>query len=344
LNNEWYQKVKCAINAPNGEEMRALLEVVQRTGVYEQRSSPLHRACAVLLEEQTADQPSSINWLLNRLGNAGLPPSHADYLGLEVFPVFDPQMGSAQLGRATFRFVYDLLATLLEAPRLASHPLRERLERCVNRIQEKCRDYVFSKAPVFAIPRYAVEISLLPQSNQPNELIFLRTLQCTDSIFFTASILIEKANELIEYGDVVEAIVALHWLACLLSLLVPLLRPLICMSVESWLVIRLSIAQPSAIQSTYFHKLCAQLNQLRRILDHSHMPEEQLRYITTCTELLDLSHKSILLWYNAHIKIAAKYGQASASYKPKGVAWLEKQNPLYAFGKSSAPIEMMPSP
>jgi hypothetical protein len=30
-------------------------------------------------------------------------------------------------------------------------------------------------------------------------------------------------------------------------------------------------------------------------------------------------------WYEAHTKIAAKYGQATRDFKPAGVRWLEDQ-------------------
>jgi len=306
------------------------------------RSSPLRIACTVVLEEQTTELPASVGWLLKRIRDAGFPPAYPNYLAMDALGVCDPaRMSSPQLAKATFHLLYDLLLQLLEVPQLANHPQRARLEKPVHRILEKCREYAFSKTPVAALPRYAIEISLSPESNVLDELIFLRVLQCTDSVFFTTSALADTANEMIEYDNLVEAIVALHWLACLSSMLLPLLRPLVSMSIDNWWQIRPRIEKPSAIQSTYFHKLCGQLNQIRRILDHTHTSEEQQRYIPMCSELMDLAYASIQSWYNAHTRIAAKYGRATAVYKPKGVAWLEKQIPLPEFANSASAVKAL---
>lgn len=342
LENKWYDIVKQAISAPNGAEMKTIQNTLWSSGVYEMRTSPLRTACTVILEEQTTELPASVSWLLKRVREAGFPPAYPNYLGMDALAICDPaRMSSPQLAKATFHLIYDLLHQLLEVPQLADHPQRARLDKGVHRILEKCGEYAFSKTPVAALPHYAIEISLTPESNVSDELIFLRVLQTTDSIFFSTSALADTANEMIEYDNLVEAVVALHWLACLASLLMPLLRPLFCMSIDNWWLIRPRIEKPSAIQSTYFHKMCGQLNQIRRILDHTHTSEIQQRYIPVCSELLDDAYGSIQSWYNAHTRIAGKYGRATPTNKPKGVAWLEKQIPLPEFANSPNSVKAL---
>ncbi len=326
MQNERYPQLKAAVLAPDGADMHALLGQLRSQGVYGLRSSELQAACTTILDEQGDELPEALRWWVKRLQNAGLPPSYPDYLGLAALTAgCDLTPGSPQRAQQTLRLIHDLWSHLLEVPELQDHPRRAMLECRTAELLEVCRTYIFCRVPADGPAGWVVALSLVPESAVRDELIFLRVVQSTELVFDTATTLAGRAIEGVAYSHALEALVALHWMACLERLLLPLLRLLAPMGVEQWLAFRPLIVQPSAIQSMSFHGLVGQLNELNRILDHPRYPAEQRRYVPACRELLDHAMGELQTWYRAHTQIAAKYGQATRDFRPEGVRWLEKQ-------------------
>lgn len=310
---------------PISSEVDDFLYNIRSNGIFELKLSPLRFQSRAILERAETPLSPALKLLLTRIQNAGLFPSYFSYLGLEMLT---PQMNattSSQLARQTFRLVYDLLNYMLEIPDFWDHPERSQLEKRVHALQDKSRAYIFTKELILATPEDVVKMSLIPESNVREELIFLRILQCTDVIFFAATRLVDKAIEAMTYGDVLNVMAALHWVKCLEEMLIPLLRPLAVMKVTNWLAFRYLIDAPSAIQSLNFHNLNAQLELLKRISQHPRVPKEQQRYLSLSTAISTECLQNLHHWYYAHLKIAIKYGQNGPSEKSAGVQWLEAQ-------------------
>ncbi len=328
MSNNWYETLKNASIAPTGSDMDALLNTIWQTGVQEMNSPQIHMASTRVLEEQGDELIPSVQWLLRRLQGAGFFPSYTNYIGLNIFNFADDtQLSSPQIGKNTYRLIYDFLLYLLEIPQIQQHEHFEVLKKQVERIAEVCQEYVFPSETVGVYPGHIIKMTLLPESHVPEELVFMRVLQCTDLVFGTVTLLTNRAIEFITYGNALEAMQALHWATCLEKLLTPLLRPLLFMTIDSWVEIRPFIDRPSAIQSQHFHNLCARFSEIERIFNHPRVPESQNRYIALCQELATEANTLLQRWYKAHFRIADKYG-SFAKPKSKGVQWLENQNPL----------------
>src|SRR6266496_336005 len=312
--NEWYRKLKRAGQAriEENEGMEDLLGAIRKQGVYGLGSSELREASATLLQEQGTHFSHAVRWLFKRLQHAGLPPSYPCYVGTEVLNASwtEAAVGSGQVAKHTVRLIYELLAYLLEVPELQDHPRRVLLQQRVEELMEKCREHSFSSVPPDTPSADVVKVSLLPESSVSDELIFLRVVQSTELVFHAAARLTARTLEAIAYSDAVEAMGTLHWVVCLESFLLPLLRLLAPMSVEHWLELRPLIVRPSAIQSISFHHLSTQLNELHRILNHPRYASCQHAYLPGCQDLLNRASKAMSTWYKAHTRIATKYGQA----------------------------------
>jgi hypothetical protein len=325
--SEWYCWLRQAI--VDQEELERLLVVTRKEGVYRLGCTGLREAATRLLQEETHSQ--AVRCLLVRLEQAGLPPAYPCYIGVDLLTgAPSARAASGQVARNAVRLLYDLAASLLEVPELTDHPRREVLERCVETIMETCCEYTFSRIPPDSPHENVVSISLLPESQVVDELVFLRVVQCTELCFFTASQLAARALEAIAYSDALEVQCALHWIVCQASLLLPLLKLLAPMSVDSWLSFRPLIVRPSAIQSQSFHHLSTHLNEIQRVLHHPRYVAMQQAYLPCCQSLLSQAIKQLQTWYKAHLKIAAKYSRATKDDMPEGVRWLEMQQPLPA--------------
>lgn len=319
-----------AIGHPHDQEMRDLLNRLRTLGMSNLRSSSLRLICAHLCETQQAALLPGIEWLLRRIRDAGLPPSLPSYTGsLETVLFHDiASCSHTQVGRYTARCLYDLLDHLISLPQFESYPQQERLKKYVQDWLKKCQPLITSQNPIKPLPAYVLDIYLLPESNIANELIFLRVVQCIELIFFSASVLIERAIALIRYADSVEALVALHWAVSLTGLLTPLLRPLACMNRDEWLEMRPYIAATSALQSTAFQKMVVEIHQLQRLFNHPRMADDQQCYIEICSRHADTILTSVQAWYNAHKGVARKYEGFQESGVFDAVKWLDMQNPL----------------
>lgn len=328
--NKLASTLRHAIDHPHDQEMRDLLNGLRTIGMSNLRSSSLRLICTHLCEARQDVLVPGVEWLLKRIRDAGLPPSLPSYTGsLETLLFHDiASFSHTQLGRNTARCLYDLLEHLISLPQFESYPQQERLKKYINDWLKKCQPLITAKDPIKPLPEYVVDIFLLPESNIVNELIFLRVVQCTELIFFCASVLIERAVALIRYADIVEALVALHWAVCLTSLLTPLLRPLVCMNIDEWLEMRPYIAGTSALQSTAFQKIVVEIHQLQRLFDHPRVSEDQQCYIEICSRHADTILTAVQTWYSAHKGVARKYEGFNESGVFDAVKWLDMQNPF----------------
>jgi hypothetical protein len=325
--SEWHCWLRHAM--VDQDELERLLAIARKKGIYQLGCTGLREAATLVLQEGTC--PQAVGFLINRLAQAGLPPSYPSYIGTEVLTATWPEAtASGQAARNAVRLLYDLIASLLEVPELYDHPQRVVLQSCTGKIMEKCREYTFSRIPSANAPENVVRVSLLPESAVTDELIFMRVVQGSELCFYTASQLAARALEAIAYSDALEVQCALHWVVCLENFLLPLLRLLSPMSVENWLEFRPLIVRPSAIQSQSFHNLSTYLNEIQRVLQHPRYGVMQQVYLPCCQGLLSQATKHLQTWYKAHLKIAAKYSRASKDSMPEGVRWLEMQQPLQA--------------
>lgn len=319
-----------AIYHPDGQEMRDLLNNLRNTGMANLRSSPLRPICMRLCETHQGTLLPGVEWLLKRIRDAGLSPSLPSYLGSLETLLFDDisSFTHTQLAQNTARLLYDLLDHLISLAQFEQYPQRERLTKYVHDLLRKCHPLMISKDPLETLPAYVIDIYLLPESNSANELIFLRIVQCTELIFFIASVLIERATVSIRYGDIVEALVALHWAVSLTPLLVPFLRPLACMTKEEWLAMRPYVAGTSALQSTGFQKLVVEIQQIQRLFNHPRVSDDQQCYIEICSRHADAILIATQTWYSAHKGVARKYEGFEESGVFDAVKWLNIQEPF----------------
>ena len=330
---EWYCWIRHAI--ADQDELERLLATIRKEGIYRLGSTGLREASATLLQEGTHSH--AVRCLLLRLEQAGLPPAYPRYIGVDLLTgAPSVEASSGLVARMALRLLYELLASLLEVPDLRDHPCREVLEQRVQALMEHCREHIFSCHCPDSPPENVVSISLLPESQVTDELIFLRVVQCSELCFYTASQLAARALEGIAYSDALEIQCALHWIVCLEGFLLPLLKLLAPISVSNWLEFRPLIARPSAMQSQSFHHLSTHLGEIQRILIHPRYTAIQQVYLPCCQGLLSQATKHFQTWYKAHLKIAAKYGRASKDDTPEGVRWLETQQPLQIAANTSA--------
>ncbi|MCI0561688.1 MAG: hypothetical protein MN733_24630 [Nitrososphaera sp.] len=325
---EWYSNLQAATQALDGDEMKELLVLVRKMGVYKLQSVGLRQASTAVLQENDRRLEKPARYFLERLQISGHQPPYPQYTALELLSLWEnPSQETPQMAKDIFRLISELISHLLEMQELLDHPHRNLLEKRGTAIVEKCRESIFSFAPSSSPSRMMIELSLIPESDKRDELIFLRVVQGSEIIFGAAKVLTARAIESVAYSDALQTAVNLHWVARLLDLLLPLVRLMAPMSVEQWLQFRPLIVEPSAIQSINFHDLSAKLGELKRIINHPRYLEQQQVYLPVCQELLNQAIRTYRTWDKAHRAIASKYGQATSAYKPEGVQWLEERQP-----------------
>jgi hypothetical protein len=307
--------------------MDELLAVVRATGMSKLQSIGLRQAAGDILQKYGSNLSPATRWFMGRLQNAGYQPTYPNYLGLGILiPCTSASCEAPSLAKNTFRLICELCQHLLALPELQGHTHRDALEKRVNTLSEKARDHLFSMIPAAPPSSDLIRFSIVPESDVPDELIFIRVLQCSELVFSTARDLVINALEWMSYGEILEVVRNLHWADCLSDLVVPLLGVLSPMSKESWHQIRPLIMAPSAIQSPHFHSLIPNMVELARILQHPRFIRAQQRYLTTAQELLSESQDKFQMWERGHHAIAAKYNRlSSAEPKSDGLLWLESR-------------------
>lgn len=325
----WSGLLEPAALDPNGPAMDELLALARQTGVSGLQSCALRQASAALLQQHAACLSPQAGWLLGRLQNAGFQPVYPTYLGLDLLGQYVDAGGacesSAGLARATLRLIAELVLQLLEVDELQAHPGRSKLEVRAAAIVRACQEHVFAPQPAAPPERSLVQLSLLPESGNPDELIFIRVLQGSELVFGAAGLLAGRALAAVGYGEYLAALEDLHWAASLSEMIVPFLGLLAPMSVESWQQLRPFVISPSAIQSTNFHHLNAELGEVRRILGHPRGQRRHQRYLPLLQELLDEANSNFQTWERGHRAIATKYSPGVDGSKTEGVAWLESR-------------------
>ncbi len=326
-NMSWYRRMELAIQNPHSCEMEELLSVVRGNGMNKLQSPGLRQAAGDILHKYGSSLSPSARWFVGRLQNAGYQPTYPDYLSLGILtPCPTKSCDAPMLAKNTFRLIGELSHHLLGLPELQDHAHHASLEKRVNGLSEKAHDHLFSMLPAVPPSSDLIRLSLVPESDVPDELIFIRVLQCSELVFSAAKDLVINALEWMSYGEILEVVRNLHWVNCLSDLVVPLLGVLSPMSKESWRQIRPLIMAPSAIQSPNFHNLIPNIDELARILQHPRLIQSQQRYLATAQELLGEAKDKFQTWERGHHAIAAKYNRLSPSEpKSDGLIWLESR-------------------
>lgn len=321
----WYESLEPAFQNTAGQEMDELLDLVHTTGMNSLQSPELRQASTAIEQKYGERLSVPARWLLRRLENAGYQPTYPDYLGLDILTVCEETAcDAASKARAAFRLIDEIIVYLIHLPQLQKHHGRKGLQRRANAILDKTREYTFSMVRTDPPSRDIIQLSLVPESGVPDELIFIRVLQCSELIFGTAKDLADRALEWVSYGEILPGVETMHWIAGLSELIVPFLGLMSPMTKESWHQIRPLILAPSAIQSMNFHRLSANLGELRRILQHPRSQKSHLRYLPVLEELITYSIAKFQVWDRAHLAVATKYN-AGLEGKSDGVQWLEKR-------------------
>ena len=327
------QLIEDALRAPNGPAMNELLRLLRQSGLHQLESAELRGLAVELYEQHEATLSAPVKWVLKRLQNAGRQTIYGDYLGLDILHIPSENVSSPQIALDTIRLIDELISHLIEIEELKNHPQRKGLTQRADALLHQCRDLTFGPLQPKLPATEVIRLSLIPESDVRDELIFFRVLQCHELIFHSADVLATRAIELAVHNNAVETLLNLHWVVRLEKLLMPLIGLLAPMSIETWLSFRPLILQPSAIQSMNFHHLSVQLAELRRVLHHPRYPEDQIRYLPLCDELLGEALSLYEMWDKSHTSIARKYshtqlGRESHISKPAGVDWLEtRQSP-----------------
>jgi tryptophan 2,3-dioxygenase len=287
--------------------------------------SPQVRDDAAFVRGQYCDVlVPSMEFVLARLEGAGFPPPYALYIAEALVCVPDDTADSSSVARAAFRLIYEMTDHLRTLRELNSHPQRDILHKQIASIHNLCNDYMFASAPTAGPARHLLDRSLLPESDVPDELIFIRVLQTHEIVFATAAVLGSRALQNIAHSRAAAAVLDLDSMVRVESLFPALLRLLKPMSVDTWCSsIRPLVLEPSAIQSRHYHVLKGQLGgkdqpgEIARILTHPRFPAWEQQYVPLCRALAAEARRLLQCWERMHLQIARKYtpgGSPGVSY------------------------------
>jgi hypothetical protein len=301
-----------------------LVTDIRRVGVGA-LGSPQVRTAAAFVRGQYRDVlVPSMDFVLARLEGAGFAPPYALYIAEALVCGHDDTADSSSLARAACRLISEMTDHLRTLPELTSHPQRDILHKQIEAIHQLCNDYMFASAPTAGPARHLLDRSLLPESDVPDELIFLRVLQTHEVVFATAAVLGSRALQNIAHSRAADAVLALDAVVRLESLFPALLRLLKPMSVDIWCSsIRPRVLQPSAIQSRHYHVLKGHLGgkdqpgAIARILTHPRFPAWEQQYVPLCRALVAEARRLLQRWERMHLQIARKYtpgGSPGVSY------------------------------
>jgi tryptophan 2,3-dioxygenase len=291
--------------------------------------SPQVRDDAAFVRGQYCDVlVPSMDFVLERLEGAGFPPPYALYIAEALVCVHDDTADSSSVARAAFRLIYEKTDHLRTLPELNNHPQRDLLRKQIASIHKVCNDYMFTSAPTAGPARHLLDRSLLPESDVPDELIFIRVLQTHEIVFATAAVLGSRALQNIAHSRAADAVLDLDSMVRVESLFPALLRLLKPMSVDTWCSsIRPLVLQPSAIQSRHYHVLKGQLGgkdqtgEIARILTHPRFPAWEQQYVALCRALAAEARRLLQRWERMHLQIARKYTPGGSH----GVSYLTAQ-------------------
>jgi hypothetical protein len=306
------------------QEAVQLVTDLRRVGVRAVGSPQVRADAAFVRGQYGVVLGPSMDFVLQRLEGAGLPPPYALYIAEALVCGHDDTAGSSSLARATFRLISEMTDHLRTLPELTSHPQREILGKQIASIQQRCNDYTFAAVPQAGPPRHLLDRSLLPESDVPDELIFIRVLQSHEIVFATAAVLGSRALQNIAHSRAVDAVLDLDSMVRVESLFPALLRLLKPISVDTWCSsIRPFLLEPSAIQSRHYHVLKGQLGgkaqpgEIARILTHPRFPAWEQRYVPLCRALAAEARRHLQRWERMHLQIARRYtpgGSPGVSY------------------------------